>query len=78
MMSLLSLISPRSLCLHRSPQGCTPVRLIGDWGLQVRENRGKRILFDLWSRNAEECRVAFVLYSLERALFEVTGLLPFP
>lgn len=78
MMSFLSLTSPRSLCLHRSPQGYTPVRLIGDWGLQVRENRGKRILFHLWSRNAEECRVALVLYSLARDLCEVTGLTPFP
>lgn len=44
----------------------------------MRENRGKRILFDLWSRNAEECRVALVLYSLARDLSEVTGLFPFP
>lgn len=77
-MSLLSLTSPRSLCLHRSPWGYTPVRLIGDWVLQMREDRGKRILFDLWSRNAEEYRVTLVLYSLARDLCEVTGLLPFP
>lgn len=78
MMSLLSLTSPRSLCLHRSPWGYTPVRLVGDWVLQMRESRGKRILFTLWSRNAEECGAALVLYSLARDLSEVTGLLPFP
>lgn len=78
MMSLLSLTFPRFLCLHRSPWGYTPVRLIGDCVLQMRESREKRILFTLWSRNAEECRAALVLYSLARDLSEVTGLLPFP
>lgn len=44
----------------------------------MKENRGKRILFDLSSGNAEECRVILVLCSLARDLSEVTGLFPFP
>lgn len=78
MMSLLSLTSLRSLCLQRSPQGCTPVRLIGELGFADEGEQRERILFDLWSRDAEECEVTLVLHSLARDLSEVTGLFPFP
>lgn len=51
-----------------------------NWSLGVADEgeQGERILFDLSSGNAEECRVTLVLYSLARDLSEVTGLFPFP
>ena len=73
-MSLLSLTSSESFCLHIST-GIHTSKVNHKLGVEGGGEQGEK---DALLPVTRECRVVWVLYSLAGELSEVAGLLPFP